>query len=151
MGQAGGGWAAKNRPDTPTAEKAMKELICPCGCARQDIFHCDCQTASDLRAKVLALLADYDLKTADGKSQGYKAVLDQFQKEYGESVLATPKSRFPWLLPSIAAVGGLALVIVVARRWVNKKPPAGPPPPAGTTPADDDYADKLDDELAETD
>ena len=51
MGDAGGGYAAKNRPDTATAEKAMKELICPCGCARQDIFHCDCQTAADLRGQ----------------------------------------------------------------------------------------------------
>ncbi len=151
MGQAGGGWAAKNRPDTPTAEKAMKELICPCGCARQDIFHCDCQTAADLRAKVMAILADFDQNTPSGKSAGYKAVLDQFQKEYGEVVLATPKSRFPWLLPSIAAFGGLALVIVVGRRWVNKKPPPGPPAADGTSAKDDDYADKLDDELAETD
>ena len=149
MGAAGGGYASQNRPDSATGEKAMKELICPCGCARQDIHNCDCKTAADLRGKVTAILAGYDLKTDEGKKQGYQAVLSQFVSEYGEMVLATPKSKFPWLVPTIAAIGGLALLTIVGRRWTKRggnAPPAGP-----ATPVDDKYADKLDDELAETD
>jgi cytochrome c-type biogenesis protein CcmF len=150
MGNAGGGYAAKNRPDTPTAEHAMKELLCPCGCARQSIFGCDCATAADLRAKVMAVLSDYDLNTPKGKSEGYDAVMKVFVAEYGGNVLATPKSKFPWLLPSIAAVGALGLLIVVGRRWTKKAATAVPATP-GSTPVDDAYADKLDDELADTD
>jgi cytochrome c-type biogenesis protein CcmF len=153
MGQAGGGYAAQNRPDSDTADKAMKELICPCGCARQNIHGCDCATAADLRGKVLAILGAYDLKTPKGKKDGYDAVLAQFVKEYSESVLATPKSSVSWMLPSIAAVGALALLIIGGRRWV-KRGVATPAPAVvagASAAADEAYADKLDDELAETD
>jgi cytochrome c-type biogenesis protein CcmF len=150
MGNSGGGYAAKNRPDTPTAEKAMKELICPCGCARQDIYGCDCATAADLRAKVMAILADYDLATEKGRKDGYNAVLNQFVKDYSGSVLATPKSKVSWLLPSLAAVGALGLLIFVGRRWMLKKPAATNPATA-TASVDDEYNEKLEDELSETD
>jgi cytochrome c-type biogenesis protein CcmH/NrfF len=154
MGQAGGGYAAKNRPDSATAEKAMKELICPCGCARQDIHGCDCATAADLRANVLTILASYDLTTEKGKKDGYDAVLAQFVKDYSESVLATPKSSVSWLLPSIAAIGALALLIIGGRRWIKRgvaTPAVAGGAGAASSVADDSYADKLDDELAETD
>ena len=157
MGQSGAGWAAMNRPDTPTADKAMRELICPCGCVRQDIHQCDCKTAADLRAKVLGILAAYDLNTEQGRKEGYDKVLAVFVSEYGEMVLATPKSKFPWLFPSLAAVGALGLLLVVGRRWMKHgggdggKGPGATGGAAALTPADDKYVDKLDDELAETD
>ena len=118
MGQSGAGWAAMNRPRNATDEKAMKELICPCGCARQDIHNCDCKTAADLRAKVMGILDGFDMSTAQGREQGYNKVMDEFVAAYGGSVLATPKSKFPWLLPTLAAVGGLGLLLVVGRRGV---------------------------------
>ena len=159
MGKSGAGWAAKNRPRNATEDKAMKELICPCGCARQDIHGCDCQTAADLRGKVMAILDGYDMSTEQGRKEGYQKVLDEFVAAYSESVLATPKSSFSWLLPMLAAVGGLGLLLVVGRRWVKR---SGAEPAttgaaaaggASATPsaADEAYADKLDDELAETD
>ncbi len=151
MGNAGAGHAAKNRPDTPTADRAMKELICPCGCARQDIRDCDCGTAADLRAKVLGILANYDLKTDAGKKQGYDAVLASFVKDYGEMVLATPKSNFPWLVPTAAAIGSLALLAVVGRRWTKRAKKNAAPAAETTAALDEKYVDKLDDELAETD
>jgi cytochrome c-type biogenesis protein CcmF len=154
MGQSGEGYAAQNRPPNGTAEKAMKELICPCGCARQDIHGCDCKTAADLRGKVITLLAGYDLGTEQGRSEGYKKVLDVFVAEYGEMVLATPKSKFPWLLPAFAAVGALGLLIVVGRRWVKRgqeDSAAATPTPTKAAEVDEKYADRLDDELAETD
>jgi len=147
MGNAGGGYAAQNRPTTPVAEKAMKELICPCGCARQDIFHCDCESAARLRGKVLAILDQ-----SGGGDEGYKAVIDAFVADYGEKVLATPKSSFPWLLPTFAAVIGLgALVFFAGRHWV-KRGVAKPTPEnaaAAAQPVEDRYVDKLDDELAD--
>jgi cytochrome c-type biogenesis protein CcmF len=151
MGNAGAGWAAQNRPDSATAEKAMKELICPCGCARQDIHGCDCKTAADLRAKVMGILASYDLKTDTGKKQGYDAVLAEFVKAYGEMVLATPKSNFPWLVPVVGAIGGLALLGIVGRRWMRRRDATAAESKAAPTTVDEKYVDKLDDELAETD
>ena len=64
-----------------------------------------------------------------------------------------PRRGLRVVLPVLAAVGGLGLLIVVGRRWVKK--PAADAVAAATTGAttseDDDYADKLDDELANTD
>jgi cytochrome c-type biogenesis protein CcmH/NrfF len=130
----------------------MKELICPCGCARQNIYECDCATAADLRALALSILSSYDLKTEQGKRDGYDAVMKKFISEYTESVLATPKSNFPWLLPSVAAVGALGLLVVVGRRWMSKKPAATSVTTEGAAPVFDyNYTDKLDDELTEKD
>ncbi|HEY5924477.1 MAG TPA: cytochrome c-type biogenesis CcmF C-terminal domain-containing protein [Kofleriaceae bacterium] len=152
MGNAGEGYAAQNRPMSGTSEKAMKELICPCGCARQDIHNCDCKTAADLRAKVEGLLAGYDLNTEQGREQGYARVLDAFVADYGERVLATPRSKFPWLLPMVAAVGALGLLVIVGRRWVKRgKADTAAAMPKKDVVADDKYVDKLDDELSETD
>jgi hypothetical protein len=66
-------------------------------------------------------------------------------------VLATPRSKFPWLLPSLAAVGALGLVVVAGRRWLRKGREDLASRPAPEMPVDDEYLDKLEDELAETD
>ena len=98
-------------------------------------------------------LRQLDTTATSRPRQAYEAVLDAFVAEYGESVLATPRSKFSWLLPSLAAVGGLGLLVVVGRRWVTQRPGRG----VGdrrrrpTRAEDEAYADKLDDELAETD
>ena len=74
-------------------------------------------------------------------------------KEYGQEVLATPKSQVSWLLPSLAVVGGLGVLVGLGRRWIIHRgatPPAAPAADA-PSPEDDDYADRLDDELSRTD
>jgi cytochrome c-type biogenesis protein CcmF len=155
MGQAGGGWAAKYRPNSDVATRAMKEIICVCGtCTRQSIYECDCATAADLRKKVLDLLAGQDMTTDAGRAQAYDAVLGAFVSEYGGDVLATPKSSFSWLLPVLAAVGGLGLLVVVGRRWIRPTATTAVATAGGGAAApaeDDEYADKLDDELSQTD
>jgi cytochrome c-type biogenesis protein CcmF len=159
MGQAGAGYAAMNRPSNDTSEKAMKELLCFCGCARQSIFDCECKTAADLREQVNAMMASYDMSTPDGRSKAYDAVVGAFAKEYGEKVLATPKSNASWLFPTLAAIGGLGLLVAVGRRWVARGQEATAATAAAAassasavpTADDDKYTDKLDDELAETD
>jgi cytochrome c-type biogenesis protein CcmH/NrfF len=150
MGNAGAGYAAKNRPANETQAKAMKELLCPCGCARQSILDCDCGTAADLRAKVMALMAGADLSTPAARDHAYNAVLAAFKTEYGESIWSTPRSDWPWLLPMLAAVGGLGLLYVVGKRFVARS--AATASAAAAAPEEDaQYADKLDDELADTD
>jgi cytochrome c-type biogenesis protein CcmF len=151
MGPSGEGWAAKNRPTNDTQSKAMGELLCPCGCARQSILDCECQTAADLRRVVIDELATADLSSDEGREKAYDGVLTKFVHEYGGNVLATPKSKFSWLLPSLAVVGGLGLLVGLGRRWVHRGAGAAVNAPAVTAPEDDDYADKLDDELSRTD
>ena len=68
-------------------------------------------------------------------------------------MLATPRSKFSWMFPSLAVVGGLGLLFVVGRRLIargrRRSPRRGGRGRAAVE--DDDYADKLDDELAKTD
>jgi cytochrome c-type biogenesis protein CcmF len=152
MGNAGGGYAAQNRPQNDTESRAMKELLCPCGCARQSIFECDCPTAARLRAKVQAIMTGANLATDAGKQAAYDSVLKAFATEYGGDVLATPKSSASWLLPTFVVISAAGVLGIVGRRWIRRAHTEGPATRAAAgAPVDDKYADKLDDELAETD
>jgi cytochrome c-type biogenesis protein CcmF len=166
MGADAVGYASMNRPTNDTQARAMKELICVCGCSRETVFECKCSTAAQLRRQVMDYLGQvddkgkvvFDLQTPAGRDAAYDGVLDFFVKTYGgEQVLSTPRTNFSWLLPSLAVIGGLGLLVVVARRWVGRGAPVGASEVAaagGVAPVvseDDAYADKLDDELADTD
>jgi cytochrome c-type biogenesis protein CcmF len=162
MGTDGTGYAVMNRPANATQERAMKELLCVCGCAREDIFGCKCGTAAQLRRQVMEFLGQvddhgkpvFDLTTQAGRDVAYEAVLDDFVKIYGgEQVLATPRTKFSWLLPSLAVLGGLGLLVAIGRRWIGRGTAVAATPPgvAAAVSEDESYADKLDDELADTD
>jgi cytochrome c-type biogenesis protein CcmF len=162
MGADGTGYAAMERPSNSTEERAMKELLCVCGCKRESLFDCKCSTAAQLRRKVMDFLGQvgengqplFDLTSQDGRDVAYEAVLEDFVKTYnGEQVLATPRTQFSWLLPSLAVIGGLGLLVVAGRRWVGRGSAIAATTATGPVVASDDdaYADKLDDELANTD
>ncbi len=159
MGDMSVGYASMNRPANGTESSAMKELLCPCGCKRESIFDCKCASASDLRAWVQTLINEKDkgtgqpkfnLGTESGRTKAYDYALATYVAQYGEGALATPRSSFSWLLPTLAVIGGLGLLAVAGRRWVTRGRTAAAA--AGTAPIEDDaYADRLDDELAKTD
>ena len=171
MGADATGYAAQNRPSNPTEERAMKELLCVCGCPRESTYDCKCASAAQLRRQIMDFLGQvddkgkpvFDLSSPTGRDAAYEAVLDFFVRSYGgEQVLSTPRTKFSWLLPSVAVIGGLGLLLVAGRRWVGRGTamPATAAAPgatavaaaAATAPVEDEaYADKLDDELADTD
>jgi cytochrome c-type biogenesis protein CcmF len=162
MGADATGYAAMNRPSNATEERAMNELLCVCGCARETVFDCKCASAAQMRQQVKDVLAKFDgngkpvfdLGTPAGRNLAYEAVLDEFVKVYGgEQVLATPRTKFSWLLPSIGVIGGLGLLVVAGRRWVHRGSDVATTEAraAAAIAEDDAYADKLDDELADTD
>jgi cytochrome c-type biogenesis protein CcmF len=173
MGADATGYAAQNRPAPNSVdERAMKELLCVCGCPRESTFDCKCGSAAQLRRQIMDFLGQvddkgkpmFDMSTPVGRDTAYDAVLDFFVKTYGgEQVLSTPRTKFSWLLPSVAVIGGLGLLLVAGRRWVGRGTamPATAAAPgsaaavaaaAATAPVEDEaYADKLDDELADTD
>jgi cytochrome c-type biogenesis protein CcmF len=159
MGDTSVGWASMNRPSNDTEAEAMKELLCPCGCKREDIFICKCQSAANLRGWVVELINErdeqgrprFDLSTKTGREAAYKHALDRYVAKYGEQTLATPRSKFSWLLPSLGVIGGLGLLFVVGRRFIGRSREESATKADPATPVDDVYADKLDDALAETD
>jgi cytochrome c-type biogenesis protein CcmF len=151
----GQGAAHMHRPDSPTAEKLMKELVCLCGgCQRENILECRCGYAADERRKVLTVLASHDLSTEAGQKAGYDAVVGAFVTEYGgRHVLSTPQNRASWMIPYAAIGGGLVLLFALGRRLVQRGKNAMNP--AASAPAnqrdDEEYNEILDDELRDTD
>ncbi len=145
--QDGTGYAHLYRPEQATdpalASKLMHDMVCMCGgCNRETLYSCKCGYAAQARQKVLEQLAQ-------GKS--YDQVVASFIQEYGgEDVLAVPRSKLSWMLPYVAVLGGLALLFVTGRRWVA----SGRTRLAsshGAAAEDDEYAERLDDELRDTD
>jgi hypothetical protein len=161
MGNSNESYAAKNRPSNVVESDAMKELLCPCGCKREDIFLCKCERAADLRAWVISLVSatdpttgkPFDMADKGGRERAYEHALNEYVKKFGEQTLATPRSSFSWIFPSLAVIGGLGLIFVAGRRFItrSKRADAAAPAVAAPTAADEKYVDKLDDELAETD
>jgi cytochrome c-type biogenesis protein CcmF len=157
MGDDGTSHADKHRPTSPTGAALMHELVCMCGgCQRETLFDCKCAYAASERAEVNKLLAGADLSTEAARKAAYDKVIAAFVSRYGgDKVLSTPRSSLSWMLPMLAAIGGLLLLGVVARRWVKRGraqlAAAGGTRTAEVPLADQPYADRLDDELRDTD
>ena len=139
------------RPDTPTARKLMKELVCMCGgCKRESLYECRCSFAAQARCQVLSRLAGAR-ETGASESQAYQVVVDSFIKEYGgKHVLSTPQSSLSWVIPYVAIGGGLVLLFGLGRRWVGQGRQAVAQRNL-TLEEDEEYAEILDDELRDTD
>jgi cytochrome c-type biogenesis protein CcmH/NrfF len=153
MGDGGTGYAHQERPDSAVATKLMKELVCLCGgCKREDIYQCKCGYAAQERKKVNDMLRGLDISTAAGQQQAYDKVIKAFVSSYGgEHVLNTPTSPMSWMLPTLAAVGGLGLLLGVGYGWVRRgRSRLGQMTPAPAA-ADQPYVDRLDDELRDVD
>jgi cytochrome c-type biogenesis protein CcmF len=148
----GAGYAQLYRPANSVEADLMKELVCMCGgCQRESLFGCKCAEAADGRRRVQELMADFKSRGMSD-DEASKSVIKAFVREYGgEDVLSTPSSKMSWLLPSVAVIGGLGLLLAVGYRWVARGKQglaaAGPV----TAAEDDTYAERLDDELRDTD
>jgi len=143
------------RPDSDVASKLMHELVCLCGgCKRESLYDCKCGYAAEDRCRVLDMLRGRDLSTEAARKTAYDDVAAAFVSEYGEQVLATPRSKLSWSVPLVAAGGALFLVLALGRLWVRRgrQQVAARTTTAGEARPDDDdeYADKLDDELRDT-
>lgn len=153
MGMDGTGYAHQERPSSDTATKLMKELVCLCGgCKREDIYSCKCGYAANERKKVNQLLAGRDLSTDQAREAAYAAVIKSFVAEYGgEHVLNTPTSSISWVVPTLAAIGGLGLLLGVGSYWVRRGRSSLGQLATTHQKLDPAYADRLDDELRDVD
>ncbi|MEM9493351.1 MAG: cytochrome c-type biogenesis protein CcmH, partial [Myxococcota bacterium] len=147
------GFAGMFRPDSPTAEKLMKNLFCLCGgCTRENLYECRCGYAAQERRKVLKMLSDNGASPDQFDQEAYDKILQAFIDEYGgEHVLSNPPTSISGLIPYIAIGGALVLLAGFGRRWVGRGQEAAEAADTNIRPEDEEYAERLDDELSETD
>ena len=46
-------------------------------------------------------------------------IFDRLEAEYGPAIRATPEAGAAWVTPALAALAGVALVVLLARRWTR--------------------------------
>jgi len=115
----------------PTLKSIGEALICQCGCG-QTVYGCnhfECASRAEMNKLI-------EKEIAAGKDE--TTILQDFVKQYGVQVLASPPARgftiMAWVLPGLGLIVGLVVVIAFVRRW--RKPPAKPDqaPPAPIDP-----------------
>jgi cytochrome c-type biogenesis protein CcmH/NrfF len=90
--------------------------------------HIDCATREEMKAAI-------QKEIAAGKDE--TAILQDLAIRYGVQVLASPPAKgfdlTVWILPGIGLLAGLALVVVIVRRW---RKPVAVSAPLASRPAD---------------
>lgn len=107
----------------PTLEGVGNQVYCLCGCVTT-LNHCphlpsECASRGELETVILKDISQ-------GKDD--KAILADLRGRYGVRVLASPPAMgfdlAVWILPGIGLVIGLAIVLVIVRRWRRKPDPS---------------------------
>jgi cytochrome c-type biogenesis protein CcmH len=122
-------------------EKAIRVILCDCGCHPQSVEECACGRAATMRDEIAAAVA--------GGRDGEQVIAD-YVARYGEKILIAPTGEgfnlVAWLAPGFGFLAAAITLAVVLRRWRSGTTPAlagAPPAPAG----DDPYALALEREL----
>jgi cytochrome c-type biogenesis protein CcmH/NrfF len=105
----------------PTVDSISDRVMCLCGCVAI-LNHCphqNCSMHEEMRATIQKAIAE-------GKDE--KAILQELTQQYGVKVLAAPPAQgfslAAWILPGLGLALGLALVVVVVRRWHRPSAPS---------------------------
>ena len=99
---------------TARFDKLGHKLMCRCGC-NQVLLECNhvgCTYSDTMRN---------ELQAGIERGDSDDLILQAFVQKYGTVVLAAPTTtgfnRVAWIMPYLALLGGLALVILVVRKW----------------------------------
>ena len=146
-------------PVVDITRQAMAKLVCMCGgCTRETVYECKCSVAANERQKVQVMMARHDLLDPTGRSNAYDEVVAWYTERFGgEHALIVPEKetagRVGWMVPYVMVLGGLGLLYAFGRRWVKRgrQRMSERHSAAAEAPENEDYADRLDDELRETD
>lgn len=103
----------------PTVKSIGDGLICQCGCTQTvtECNHFECATRAEMNA-----VTEKEIKA--GKDE--TAILQDFVKQYGVKVLASPPASgfnlTVWVLPGVGLIIGLCVVVLFVRRWRMPSP-----------------------------
>lgn len=140
--ESGGESAAPAQVATVTpndVNEIAKELWCPlCSGVRLDA--CELKACEQMRDMIAEQLAE---------GQGKQEIKDYFIAQYGPQVLGEPPLEgfnwLAWILPFAALIGGGVFVWRNTRRMVSASPKEAPA--TAQTIADDEYSQRLEEEL----
>jgi cytochrome c-type biogenesis protein CcmH len=140
------GLAAAAQPHDPQAlereaKKIEELLIAPC-CWSQPVAVHYSAAADEVRVGIRRMLGE-------GKTR--QQVLDAYVAQYGTRILADPpRAGLRWLPWLFLLLGGLVTVVVIRHLRANRDVTAAEEP-AAPAPADDPYAERLEEELRNLD
>jgi cytochrome c-type biogenesis protein CcmF len=148
-------------PVVEVTKDAMAKLVCMCGgCTRETVYECKCSVAAGERQKVLAMMSKHDLLEPAERKAAYDEVVAWYTARFGgEHALIVPEKekagRVGWMVPVVMVVAGLGLLYAIGRRWVVRgrrdMSERREAVAAAEAAENEDYADRLDDELRDTD
>lgn len=144
-------------PIVAIANKTFHRIVCMCGCTREAVYDCKCGPAASDRKEILGIMGKFDLLTAKGRQAAHDSILELWEERHGgQHALIVPKDegagRVGWMVPYIAVFAGLGLLYAVGRRWVKRGRADMAERASADQPDDvDEYTDRLDDELRDTD
>jgi cytochrome c-type biogenesis protein CcmH len=105
-------------PKVDRVKQLGSQMMCMCGCNEIliECNHIDCQTSA-------AMLKELNQMIAANESNA--TILQNFVREYGQAVIASPPSTgfgsLAWYIPPMAFVLGLGIVGIVIRMWRNRE------------------------------
>ena len=120
----------------PTArfDKLLHQIMCGCSCNQLlgECNHVGCPDSPGMRDKLMSQVT---------RGDNDRAILVDFQNEYGPAVLAAPRftafNHVAWIMPPLVLALGLAAVAFTVRRW-RLQPASMPPAPGNYSKADFD-------------
>jgi len=116
---------------TPTPKSIGDGLICQCGCTQTvtECNHFECPSRAEMNALTTK-------EIAAGKDE--TTILQDFVKQYGVQVLASPPAKgfnlAVWIFPGVGLIVGLGLVILFVRKWRKPHPKSSEAPDAPIDP-----------------
>ena len=139
------------RIDNDHERDIFGSLRCTCGCPRDLLSTCACESAEAAREQIRR-----DIAAGQTKEQ----ILLSFQKVHGTEALAVPPDtgalRAIYAVPLVAFLGGAVGLGMTVRRWQARSASRNPKVTASSgeapvVPKRDDYDSRIDDELRDLD
>ncbi len=131
---------ARGAAPKPTVQSIGDQVMCLCGCVAT-VNHCphlNCATQAEMRAAIAK-------EIAAGKDE--TTILQDLAIQYGVQVLAAPPKKgfnlAVWILPGLGLLAGLAIAIVLVRRWRSPSAPAS----AAAAPVDAELLASVEEEM----
>lgn len=106
-------------------------IICPCGCSRQNIHDCTCRTAAELRGRILDELAQlgrsgFNLNSADGREQASDRIVRALDQELGSDFVLNNDNNGTTVVTGILfAILTMIFIVTRIRRRHVKRPVIG--------------------------